>query len=275
MLTDTHCHLDFQLFDQDRAAVIERAKQVGVKRMLIPGISVSSSSAAIKLAEEHSMMFAAVGVHPNESMTWNNSSILALRELSVNINVVAIGEIGLDYYWEAAPSDHQQHIFREQLDLAAELGLPVVIHLREKEDADHGPCSEDAIEILKDWVASLGSQGDALRKYPGVLHSFSSSVEIAERAIALNFFIGVTGPITFKNAKKKQEMIAELPLESLLIETDAPYLAPHPYRGKRNEPSYVREIADKIGQIKTSSQDDVAAITTSNAASLFSWGEIH
>jgi len=220
------------------------------------------------------MLYAAVGVHPNESLTWDNASISALRELTVNPNVVAIGEIGLDYYWDTAPHDHQQRVFREQLDLAAELELPVVIHLREKGDATDGPCYQDAVSILEEWVADLGPDKEALRKNPGVLHSFSGSLETAQQAISLNFCIGVTGPVTFKNAGYKQEMVAQLPLEYLLIETDAPYLAPHPHRGKRNEPAFVAEITDKIAGLQSRNQEEVAIGTTRNATRLFSWGEV-
>jgi TatD DNase family protein len=266
--------LDLNKFDKDRAAVIERAKKAGLVRILIPALSVTSSLSAIKLSESHPMLYIAIGVQPNESLTWDNASISALRELAVNPKVVAIGEIGLDYYWDSAPHDHQQRVFREQLNLAAELELPVVIHLREKSDAVNGPCYDDALNILDAWVAGLGSDKEALRKNPGVLHSFSGSLGTAQQAIGLNFYIGITGPVTFKNAQYKQEMVAQLPLERLLIETDAPYLTPHPYRGKRNEPAFVAEIADKIAGLQSRSQEEVASITTSNADRLFSWGEI-
>lgn len=273
-LTDTHCHLDLQKFDEDRAAAIERAEKAGLVRILIPALSVTSSLSVIKLAESHPMLYAAIGVQPNESLTWDNASVSALRELTTNPKVVAIGEIGLDYYWEAAPHDHQQRVFRAQLDLAAELELPVVIHLREKGDANDGPCYEDAVSILEEWVADLGADKEVLENNPGVLHSFSGSLETAQRAIALNFCIGITGPITFKNARQKQDMVALLPLDHLLIETDAPYLAPHPHRGKRNEPAFVAEIADKIAQLQSRNQEEVASVTTNNAVRLFSWGEI-
>jgi TatD DNase family protein len=273
-LTDTHCHLNLQQFDEDRAAVIERAEKAGLVRILIPSLSVNSSLSAIKLVESHSMLYTAIGVQPNESLTWDNASISALRELAVNPKVVAIGEIGLDYYWESAPHEHQQRVFQEQLDLAAELELPVVIHLREKSDAVNGPCYDDALNILEGWVAGLGPDKEALKKNPGVLHSFSGSLESAQQAIGLNFYIGITGPVTFKKAEYKQEMVAQLPLESLLIETDAPYLTPHPYRGKRNEPAFVVEIADKIAGLQSRSQEEVASITTDNADRLFSWGEV-
>ena len=283
LLTDTHCHLDFHKFDEDRGAVIERAEKAGLVRILIPALSLTSSLSAIKLAESHPMLYAAIGVQPNESLTWTENTIEELQALvrphprgggvRGDGKIVAIGEIGLDYYWEAAPHDHQQRVFRAQLDLAAELELPVVIHLREKDDADHGPCAEDAMNILEGWVAGLGADKEALRKNPGVLHSFSGSLETAQRGIGLNFCIGITGPVTFKNARQKQEMVAQLPLEHLLLETDAPYLAPHPHRGKRNEPAFVYEIADKIAQLQSRSQEEVATITTKNAAQLFSWGD--
>ena len=273
-LTDTHCHLDLYQFDEDRAAVIERAEQTGLVRILIPALSVTSSLSIIKLAESHPVLYAAIGVQPNESLTWGNASVAALRKMAVNPKVVAIGEIGLDYYWESAPHDHQQRVFREQLDLATELELPVIIHLREKGDAIDGPCYEDAITILEAWVTGLGTDKDALRRNPGVLHSFSGSLETAQQAISLNFYIGITGPVTFKNARYKQEMVAQLPLEHLLIETDAPYLSPHPHRGKRNEPAFVSEIADKIAGLQSRNQEEVAIVTTRNATRLFSWGEI-
>jgi TatD DNase family protein len=272
-LTDTHCHLDLHQFNEDREAVIERAKAAGLVRILIPALSVTSSLSLLKLAESYPMLYAAIGVQPNESLTWDNASIPTLRELAVSPKVVAIGEIGLDYYWDSAPHDHQQRIFREQLDLAAELELPVVVHLREKEDANNGPCYEDALDILEEWVTGLGPDKEALRENPGVLHSFSGSLETTQRAIDLNFCIGITGPVTFKNARYKQEMVAQLPLENLLIETDAPYLAPHPHRGKRNEPAFVAEIADKIAGLQTRDQEEVATVTTRNATRLFSWGE--
>ena len=220
------------------------------------------------------MLYSAIGVQPNESLTWDNASIPALRELAIRPKVVAIGEIGLDYYWNAAPREHQQRIFREQLDLAVELEMPVVIHLREKDDAVNGPCADDAMRMLEEWVKGFGSTKEALQKNPGVLHSFSGSLETAQRAIDLNFYIGVTGPVTFKNAKYKQEMFSQLSLNRLLIETDAPYLTPHPYRGKRNEPAFVREIADKIAQLQSRSQEEVSTVTTANAGQLFSWGEV-
>lgn len=220
------------------------------------------------------MLYAAIGVHPTETSGFRLETLDELRKISAHPKVKAIGEIGLDYYWDAAAREIQKKALKEQLNLAAELELPVVIHLREKGDAVDGPCAEDAMSILENWAAGLGAEKEALRKNPGVLHSFSGSLETAQRAIGLNFYIGITGPVTFKNAQRKQEMVAQLPLEHLLIETDAPYLTPHPHRGKRNEPAFVCEIADKIAQLQSQSQEEVATVTTSNAARLFSWGEV-
>ncbi len=272
MLTDTHCHLDFEKFDADRQDVLERAWEAGVTRILIPGIDLRSSVRVVRLAESHTQLFAAIGVHPSDSLTWDGQTISALRELSVSQEVTAIGEIGLDYYWDAAPHDHQKNILVEQLSLAEELQLPVVIHLREKEDKAGGECSDDLIQILERWTTQLKSNKNQIAKRPGVLHSFSSSPEVAQKAIELGFFIGVTGPVTYKNTVEKQSLIARLPLEKLLIETDAPFLSPVPKRGKRNEPAYVAFIADKIAEIHSSTREQVADITTSNADRLFGWG---
>ncbi len=273
MLTDTHCHLDLEKFDADREAVIQRARQAGLARILVPGLTVTSSHNVLKLVQAQPILFAAVGIHPTEAGTRSGSSIGELRELARDKKVVAIGEIGLDYYWDTAAHDLQQQVLKEQLRLAAQLALPVVLHSREKNDAEGGACAGDLIKILGAWVAGLRSGNEALAGRPGVLHSFSSSPEIARRAIELGFFIGVTGPVTYRNAGRRRQVIADLPLERLLIETDAPFLAPQPERGKRNEPAFVTHIADKIAEIQSRTPQEVAAVTTTNAARLFSWGE--
>ena len=274
VLTDTHCHLDLEQFDADRNMVIQRAINAGVRHILIPSITGTSSRVVVKLAESNPMLYAAVGVHPNEAETWDGQTISSLKELAAqSLKVAAIGEIGLDYYWNKSPREEQISILKEQLNLAAELDLPVIIHSREKDDAEQGACAEDLIKILEEWVSGLRSRNEALAQKPGVLHSFSGSIESAKRAIELGFYIGVTGPITYKNAGKKRQVISALPLERLLLETDAPYLTPEPYRGKRNEPAFVIHIADKIAEIKSRTPQEVAAATTENAARLLSWGE--
>ncbi len=271
-LTDTHCHLDIEKFDADRREVIDRALAAGLTRILVPGITLKSSRAIVKLAESRPHLFAAVGVHPNDSTTWDPQTIPALRELATSLKVVAIGEIGLDYYWEAAPRDHQHKVLKEQLDLAAELELPVSLHAREKGDAPDGDCARDLVEILEQWAGRLRVEKNPLAERPGVLHSFSGTRQTAEKALALNFYIGVTGPLTYKNAETRREVIAALPLDRLLVETDAPYLAPEPKRGKRNEPAFVMFIVEKLATLHSITPDQVAETTTSNAARLFAWG---
>jgi len=273
-LTDTHCHLDLDQFNNDREAVIQRARSAGLAHILVPSLTVASSRAVVHLTESNPVLYAAVGVHPNEAESWDGQTISALRELAArSLKVVAVGEIGLDYYWNKSPHEEQISILKEQLNLAAELELPVVIHSREKDDAETGACAEDLIKVLEDWVAGLQSGKETLAQRPGVLHSFSGSSETARRALELGFYIGVTGPITYKNAHQKRQVIGNLPLERLLIETDAPYLTPEPHRGERNEPAFVVHIADKIAEVTSRTPQEIAAATTENAALLFSWGE--
>jgi TatD DNase family protein len=272
-LTDTHCHLDFNWYDEDRLAVLERAAQAGVDHMLIPGITATSSQDAVLLAESQPELYAAVGVHPNEARTWNTQTHNALRQLARSPKVVAVGEIGLDFYRQSAPRDLQQHVLSEQLDMAADLDLPVILHLREENDGEDGPAATSLIGSLEAWVAGLRTRNSPLADRPGVLHSFSGSLATALRAIQLGFFIGVTGPVTFKNTPRRQEVVASLPPERILIETDAPFLTPVPHRGQRNEPAYVKYIAEKIAELQSRSQEDVASLTTTNAGRLFSWGD--
>jgi len=275
-LTDTHCHLDLDTFDEDRATVIQRAVEAGLTRILIPSLTLNSSLTVVKLAESHPMLFAGVGIHPTEARTWNTETMKELRRIIspkdiAHKKIVAIGEIGLDYYWDAAPPDLQKSVLKAQLDLAEECSLPVIIHLREKDDAEHGACASNLMEILEEWAGRLKREKNPLAERPGVLHSFAGSRETAERGIALNFYIGVTGPITFKNAARKREIVAALPLDRLLIETDAPFLAPAPHRGKRNEPAFVGHIADKIAEIHSKRPEETAAVMSANAARLFAW----
>jgi TatD DNase family protein len=280
MLIDSHCHLDLRKFDADRADVIQRALQAGVNHILIPGLSEASSLSVVKLATSHPILYAAVGVHPTESSTWTAETKDHLREIVIHNEVrqgsnarqkkiVAIGEIGLDYYWDTDPHFLQQNVLREHLDLAGELGLPVIIHFREKGDAPDGSCAADLLDILKEWIATLRSGNNPLAERPGVLHSFAGSLQTACQVIDMNFYLGITGPVTYR--KDRQQLIANLPLDRLLIETDSPFLAPAPHRGKRNEPAFVRLIADKIAMINNCSIEETTARTTNNAARLFSW----
>ena len=273
-LTDTHCHLYWDKFDTDRAEVIQRAVASGLTRILVPGTTLETSRDAIRLAEQNEQIYAAVGFHPTDLETWNANSMENLRNLANSAGkIVAIGEIGLDHYWvkEEAKRAHQREVLKEQLALAAEVNKPVVVHMREEGDAWFGSASEQLLVILSEWHAELTSQNHPLAERPGVLHSFNGTFETAQTAIAMNFFIGVTGPVTYKNAEQKRSIIQQLPMTHLLIETDSPFLAPVPHRGKRNEPAFVVEIADKIAVLKSRKLEEVAAVTTENAARLFLW----
>jgi len=286
--TDTHCHLDFNKFDEDREAVIQRAIEAGVTRILIPALGLESSSAVIKLAESHPNLYAALGFHPTELDKWNESSIDNLRSLILphpeslsrrergwgEGKIVAVGEIGLDYYWvkESDKRAQQREVLKQQLKLAQEVNRPAVIHMREENDAWFGQASIDLLEILGTWHDELRADNHPLAEKPGVLHSYNGNLETARKAIALNFYIGVTGPVTYKNAEEKRQIVRQLPLERLLIETDSPFLTPVPHRGRRNEPAFVAYIADKIAEIHMTTREQVAEITTANAARLFGWG---
>ena len=263
MLTDTHCHLDFDWFDSHRDQVMERAREAGIYRLLNPGITIKSSQKAIALAEKYPEVYAAVGVHPNEGSSWDNNSISLLEELASQAKVVAIGEIGLDYYRDYTPMNIQKQIFIEQLDLAAKLDMPVVIHCRE--------AIEDMVEILTAWQASLAETESRLANYPGVLHSYSGNLAEAKKIQNANFMVGITGPITFHNASELQDLVIRLPLNCILIETDAPFLTPHPFRGKRNEPGRVTLVAEKIAELHQEAYNSVTDITAENAAKLFGW----
>lgn len=263
MLVDTHCHLDFNNFDEDREQVIERARKSGIVRILNPGISINSSKAAVELSKQYPEVYAAVGIHPNEGLSWNHETKVQLRKLAQHPKVVAIGEIGLDFYRDATPQGLQAEIFAEQLALAAELSLPVIIHSRDS--------IPEILEILSAWFLKLEEDQSPIADRPGVLHSFSGDENQAERAIKSNFFIGITGPVTFRNAQELQDLVIRLPLDRLLVETDAPFLSPHPKRGKRNEPANVSLVAEKVADLHQEAYNNVTNITTANAEKLFNW----
>jgi TatD DNase family protein len=208
-----------------------------------------------------------VGIHPNSGLNWTQNSLAEIKQLAGEEKVVAIGEIGLDYYRDHTPRELQRSIFTQQLELAAELGLPVIIHNRD--------ASEDILDILQKWHKALVISRSKLADQPGELHSFSGTLEFAKEIVSLNFKIGITGPVTFRNSQSLQSVVQSLPLESMLVETDAPYLSPDPFRGKRNEPANVRIVADKVAELKTVSVDQVAKSTTEEADKLFNWREIH
>ena len=263
VLTDTHCHLDWESFDPDRPEVVTRALEAGVALMLNPGIDMPSSRQAIRLAEEYPNVYAAVGVHPNSSATWEDGTLAELRGLAQHPKVLAIGEIGLDYYRDRAPRYVQEQVLHYQLELAAELGLPVIIHNRE--------ATQDVVRKLVDWQKQLDQMGSKLAKRPGVLHSYSGNISEARTALEANFYLGVTGPVTFKKADDLRQVVQEIPLDRLLIETDAPFLTPHPYRGKRNEPAHVQYTAQKVAELHKITEIELADQTFENAARLFEW----
>ncbi len=262
-IADTHCHLDFDRFDEDREAVIARAQKAGVTRILVPGIDLESSKAAVALAEKVEMVYAAIGVHPNSATTWESRTRAGLEALSHHPKVAAVGEIGLDFYRDWSPKPLQRKVFKEQLALAAELGLPVVVHNRD--------AFEETVPLLLAWQDELARSGSPLAGKPGVLHSYSGNIMQAGEILTAGFCLGVTGPVTFKNAADLHEVVQRVPLDRLLIETDAPYLTPHPHRGARNEPAYVAFVAEKIADLRGISPLELGEQTSLNAKNLFDW----
>ena len=263
-LTDTHCHLYFNHFNKDINAVRDRAWDEGLCRILIPGIDLETSRKAVQISQSDPRLFAAVGFHPHDASSWNEGSREEIRRLAQNPKVVAIGEIGLDYYRDRSPRPQQRKVFLELLDLASELAMPVVIHNRE--------ATSDMFSIISDWAEHCHNLDPSSKKTLGVMHSFSGTKDIANQAIESGFFLGISGPVTYDDAKRLHFLVSSLPLDRLLLETDAPFLTPEPYRGQRNEPSYIPLIAEKIARLKITDIKDIAKITTTNANQLFAWG---
>lgn len=253
MFIDTHCHLEDENFSADRAEVVARAKAAGVERIINFGSTLQSSTAVAELAKNFQELYAGVGIHPEEIDDFDEKTCARLADLAADKKIVAIGEIGLDYHWEKDSERRliQQKIFVEQLDLARQLKLPVCVHDRDA----HG----DTLRIL---------QAEA-RDLRGVLHCYSGSLETAREVWKLGWLIGVDGPLTFKNSAKVPEVVKAAPRDMLLIETDAPYLAPVPYRGKRNEPAYVVEVAKKLAEVRSETLEEIAACTAANARRLY------
>jgi len=262
MLIDSHCHLDFSKFDRDRDAVVRRAREAGVELIINPGYNLESSRRAVALTERYPEVYAAVGVHPHEAKTVTDEAIAELRLLAAQPKVVAIGEIGLDFYRDLSPRDVQRRVFRQQLALATELGLPVIVHDREA----HSEVMAILAENLKFQISNL-KVGDS--KLKGVLHAFSGDRAMAEKVFDLGFCLGIAGPVTFRNARRLRALVRELPLKRLLIETDAPYLAPHPYRGKRNEPARVALVAAAVAELHGVGKTEVGEQTAAATRQLF------
>lgn len=252
MLFDTHAHLDDGNFDADRDEMIRRAWDAGVAYIVNAGINLESSAESIRLAEKYDFIYAAVGIHPHDTGEAGPSYLEELEKMAAHPRVVALGEIGLDYYRDLSPRPVQRRLFREQLELAGKLNLPVIIHDREA----HG----DMLDILR-------KEGQGLPG--GVMHCFSGSWEMAAECLAMGFYISFAGPVTFPNASRLKDIAARVPLDRLLVETDAPYLAPAPHRGKRNEPAHVNFVLEEIARLKGIDKAEMAKICTENGKRLF------
>jgi TatD DNase family protein len=259
-LVDTHCHLILPAFEGEIDIVIQRAAAQGVRRVLVPGIDLATSQAAVALAQAHPGIYAAVGIHPHSTSGWSGEQLPSLSQLARQPGVAAIGEIGLDYYRHFSSAADQRAALKDQLQLARSLDLPVVLHSRE--------AGAELLDILEDCTA--GPSRDS-RRSPGVLHAFSGDNQLAARALSAGFYLGIGGPITFSNSGPLRQIVAGLPLDRLLLETDAPYLSPHPWRGQRNEPALVHLVAQGLASVLGLSYDDIARRTTENAEVLFGW----
>jgi len=270
VLTDTHCHLNFDQYQADLEAVLDRSRAAGLQRILVPGIDLDSSREILSLIEKDGMLYGAVGVHPNSGTSWSQEALDRIRECAGHPRVAAIGEIGLDYYWDSCPRELQKDILDQQLELALDLNLPVILHVRNKSEEDRS-CIQDLLAILESWVASAAPAFSERAHQPGVIHSFSGNVQESKRALELGFYLGITGPVTYPNATSMREVVKAAPLDRLLVETDGPFLSPQARRGKRNEPAHVCYIVDKISEVVGQPVDQVALQTTANAAALFMW----
>ena len=259
-LTDTHCHLNISAFKSDLSDVLERARFEGIQRMLIPGMDLKTSRFAVEISQDISEAYAAVGVHPHYADSWNDEVHEEIRELARSSKVVAIGEIGLDFYRNLSSHEAQISAFKDQLQLASELELPVVIHNRE--------AMAEILEIIVPWAERNSSVGNLTA---GVLHAYSADAESASVAITHGFYLGVAGPITFRNAEIRREITAQIPLDRILLETDSPYMSPHPLRGKRNEPANIKYIAQKLSNLFELNLSVIAENTATNANELFRW----
>lgn len=256
MLFDTHVHLNVKQFDEDREEVIKRAKEAGVTHMVIVGFDHETIPRAIELAEENDNFYAAVGWHPVDAIDFTEKELAWLEELAAHPKVVALGEMGLDYHWDKSPKAIQKEVFRKQIQLARKVKLPIIIHNRE--------ATEDIMTILQEENASDTG---------GIMHCYNDSAAYVPAFIAMNFYISLGGPVTFKNATLPKDVAKMVPADRLLIETDCPFLAPHPKRGKRNEPAYVALIAEKIAELRDVSVEEIKNVTKENACRLFGLNE--
>ena len=250
MLFDTHAHLNDPVFDEDRDALISGLPAQGVGFVMNPGCSLENSRQAIAIAEKYPFVYAAVGTHPDTADEVNEAVIEEYRRLCSHEKVKAIGEIGVDYYYETIPRDTQKKAFRMQMELARQTGLPVIIHERDAHD--------DGMRIVKEFP-----------DVTGVFHCYSGSAEMARQLVKMGWYIGFTGVLTFKNARKAVETAQAIPLERIVLETDCPFMAPEPFRGKRNHPGYLYRMAERLAELRGLSVEEVHAITTENGKRLY------
>ena len=252
MIFDTHAHYDDEQFDIDREDLIDSLKDAGIGNVVNVGASIATSRNALDLAHKYDFIYAAVGVHPSEVEELDDKSLALLKELSMDNKCVAIGEIGLDYHWPDPSPELQKEWFRRQLQLARDRNLPVIIHSRD--------AAADTLDIMiKEHAEEIG----------GVVHCFSYSKEIAKQCVDMGFYIGIGGVLTFKNARKMVEVALETPIDRILLETDCPYLAPEPFRGKRNSSLYLPYVVDKLSEIKQITREEVIRITKENAVRMY------
>ena len=253
VLFDTHCHLNADNFKEDIEGYLKRAQDNGVSYFAVVGWDLASSKKAIEIASKNHGVYAVIGIHPSDCLTATAENLLELEALLTQNNVVALGEIGLDYYWhkEAAQHEIQKSWFIKQINLANKYNLPIVVHMRD--------AAQETLELLKDHPVNKG----------GIMHCFSSSSEMALEFIKLGFYISLGGPVTFKNAKEPKRVAKDVPLEKLLIETDSPFLAPHPNRGKQNESSYLPLVLQEIAEIKDITPDSLAKQLLENSFKVF------
>ncbi|HKJ05093.1 MAG TPA: TatD family hydrolase [Geopsychrobacteraceae bacterium] len=257
-LIDTHAHLDGSQFNQDREETIARAHESGISKILTVGCDLESSQSSIDLAAKHKDIYAAVGIHPHDSAKCNETAIDRLREMQKQPKVVAIGEIGLDFFRNLAPRDKQREAFRRQIRLAKEVGKPIIVHDRDAHD--------EVLQMLREEnAASVG----------GVLHCFSGDLKMARACIELGFYLSFPGTITYPKNEEVRDIVRAISIDRMLVETDCPYLSPQKFRGKRNEPAYVRYTAEKIAEVKSLSIEDVARVTSRNAFDLFGIGDVN
>jgi len=251
VLFDTHAHLHFEEFDADRPLVLERARGAGVRRFLTIGIDVETSRSAVALAEAEADCFAAVGLHPHEASKGTDATWIAFRRLAASPKVVALGEMGLDFFRNLSPRDEQVRAFRHQIRLARELGKPILIHCRE--------AHADVLVIL---------QEEGAREVGGIMHCFSGDAEFAKACLELGFLISIAGPVTYPNARKLPEVVRAVPQDRLVLETDCPYLPPQPHRGQRNEPAYLTHTASRVADLLGLTLEEIAEATTASACRL-------